>query len=896
MTEVMMMEITSPEQERLVMRDIAMAAGEAQTKEGDTFCLINQRWWRTWSEYVNQNLANDESSVEPRGSGSSRTVQKPQSIDNSDLICGSSSENSTFEIHEALVEGTDYILVPEKVWNQFYSWYGGGPALARKAITHSSPQIGLTVEVYPLRLLLHLMSTADQHDLRISRRETVGALHSKACETFDLNSDQVSIWDYHGHQKHALLNDFEKTLDEANIRADQDILVEVINIRRSFTTIQVNGYSENDQLTVVEPSRMNQSIAGSSTANNGFSRSHNSELLEFQSAAEKAPTSFGVSTRGSCIGLIGLLNLGNTCFMNSAIQCLVHTPEFAKFFIEDFRQEINWQNPLGMQGELAMGFGELLRRLWAPGRAAVAPRAFKAKLARFAPQFGGHKQHDSQELLAFLLDGLHEDLNRVKHKPYIKSRDANGRPEIQVADEFWANHISRNDSIVVDVFQGQYKSTLTCPVCDQISVTFDPFMHLSLPLQSATPRTMTVTVFSCDGSVMPATCTVTLSTLGCCRDLVQALSNACFLKQNEKILLAEVHDHLIYRFLEDPFMPLSVIKDDTRLNAYRIPKLTKNPIYLQLVHRRENPPSNAGGTTTWKPFGTPFIFPISSDATIARGDIQLIAHTMLSPLLKQENSQAIKSSIVSESPPATICGEAYSPASASFIKLPLKLVDENNDPIDISAEEEKNVCLSSSSVSVILYIDWSPELAKKYKMQYLQNLPEVFKNGQGMKKARIEPLSLYSCIEAFLREEPLVPEDMWFCPQCKERRQASKKFDLWRLPEVLVVHLKRFSYSRTMKTKLETFVNFPLHDFDLTKYVANKNNPCPQVYELYALANHYGNMGSGHYTAHIKLIHENKWYNFDDNHVTPISEDDVKSSAAYVLFYRRVKSDGAHSS
>lgn len=130
------------------------------------------------------------------------------------------------------------------------------------------------------------------------------------------------------------------------------------------------------------------------------------------------------------------------------------------------------------QGELAMAFGDLLRKLWAPGRTSVAPRPFKAKLARFAPQFSGYNQHDSQvyysrnltiftnhcigsrnqevllqELLAFLLDGLHEDLNRVKHKPYIKSRDADGRPDEEVADEYWANHIARNDSIIVDVCQ-----------------------------------------------------------------------------------------------------------------------------------------------------------------------------------------------------------------------------------------------------------------------------------------------------------------------------------------------------------------------------------------------------------------------------------------------------------
>lgn len=79
-----------------------------------------------------------------------------------------------------------------------------------------------------------------------------------------------------------------------------------------------------------------------------------------------------------------------------------------------------------------------------------------------------------------------------------------------------------------------------CPVCNKVSVTFDPFMYLSLPLQSATTRSMTVTIFTCDGSALPVACTVTVPKQGRCRDLIQALSNSCSLKHNEKLLLAEV--------------------------------------------------------------------------------------------------------------------------------------------------------------------------------------------------------------------------------------------------------------------------------------------------------------------------------------------------------------------
>lgn len=132
--------------------------------------------------------------------------------------------------------------------------------------------------------------------------------------------------------------------------------MEVIDQSGSNTTaVQVNGDSENHHLAFARPSRTNHSNARGSSANNGISRSSNPGLSQFQNlsfAKDKGSTSVGVSTRGSCVGLIGLLNFGNTCFMNSAIQCLVHTPEFASFFTGDFHKEINWKNPLGMEVSL----------------------------------------------------------------------------------------------------------------------------------------------------------------------------------------------------------------------------------------------------------------------------------------------------------------------------------------------------------------------------------------------------------------------------------------------------------------------------------------------------------------------------------------------------------------
>lgn len=915
----------TPEEERIMIRDIALAA-EANIKEGETFYLITQRWWQHWIEYVNQDQTNNTydgaSYSEHCDLANSNALKRPSGIDNSDLIYDGMPEDSVagVEIHDTLLEGRDYVLLPQDVWNQLYSWYGGGPTLARKAICSGLSQTELAVEVYPLRLQLLVVPKGDRSTIRISKKETIGQLHRRACEIFDLQSEQVCIWDYYGRRKHALMNDMDKTLDDANIQMDQDILVEVLNNMNSISSAQDNGSAQRESSSALaEPSKSSLSIAGGLSASKGASRNYNAEFSSSQNListvrdVDNTCGTSGVSTRGSSGGLTGLLNLGNTCFMNSAIQCLVHTPEFARYFREDYHQEINWQNPLGMVGELALAFGELLRKLWAPGRTPIAPRPFKAKLARFAPQFSGHNQHDSQELLAFLLDGLHEDLNRVRHRPYIRSRDADGRPDEEVADEYWANHIARNDSIIVDVCQGQYKSTLVCPVCNKVSVTFDPFMYLSLPLQSTTTRTMTVTIFTCDGTALPSACTVTVPKQGRCRDLIQALSNACSLKPNERLLLVEIRNHLIQRFLEDPLISLSTVKDDDHVAAYKIPKINKKTKYLQLIHRRREQNSESQTISGWKPYGTPIVSLISCDDAVTRGDIQVMVYRVLSPLLRKGSNveQASNSeSSIGRAASDQCCGtnsvEACAGTMSSNLlnrdgtdckgplpKLPLQLVDDTNACIDLSMGEDKVVKLSPSSATVLVYVDWSQKLLEKYDTQPLENLPEVLKYGPATKKARTEPLSLYTCLEAFLREEPLVPEDMWYCPQCKERRQASKKLDLWRLPEVLVIHLKRFSYSRSMKHKLETFVNFPIHDFDLTNYIANKNNSRRQIYELYALTNHYGSMGSGHYTAHIKLLDENRWYNFDDSHISPISEDEVNSAAAYVLFYRRVKTNEA---
>lgn len=192
-------------------------------------------------------------------------------------------------------------------------------------------------------------------------------------------------------------------------------------------------------------------------------------------------------------GLCGLSNLGNTCFMNSAIQCMSNVPLLTDYFRQDdYKNEINLVNPLGCKGELAEAYADLVKEIWSGSNSYTVPRNFKLNLSRFAPQFTGFQQQDSQELLAFLLDGLHEDLNRIIKKPYVELGSHVGKTDEVFAEESWQDHKKRNDSVIVDIFHGLLKSTLNCLECKEISIKFDPFCYLSVPLPSKRERLIEV--------------------------------------------------------------------------------------------------------------------------------------------------------------------------------------------------------------------------------------------------------------------------------------------------------------------------------------------------------------------------------------------------------------------
>lgn len=432
-----------------------------------------------------------------------------------------------------------------------------------------------------------------------------------------------------------------------------------------------------------------------------------------------------ISTRSSKAqpGLCGLSNMGNTCFMNSSLQCLSNTPALTDYILADkFLEDINKSNPLGMHGEIARTYAELIKVMWSGNNSSFLPREFKCAVSRFAPQFSGFAQQDCQELLAFLLDGLHEDLNKIRVKPYIEIKsDFETRPDEVVAAESWENYKKRNDSIVVDTFHAMLKSTLVCPGCELVSVTFDPFCYLSLPL----------------------------------------------------------------------------------------------PV------KREKQVNN------------------SMSSSVA-------APTKTSP----EKSQ-----------------------TASSILKP-----NEDEPVKMETNDSSSAEIVSSNGSSQVVDEQVEQQAKSTDVP-----TEPFSTKFSPKPT----LQLKDCINQFTNIERLGVCDPWYCPKCKKHQQATKKFDIWSLPKVLIIHLKRFSFSRSWRDKIDTLVEFPVDSLDMSQYVLNpEQKKSKQIYNLIGVANHFGGLGGGHYTAYAKNFVQDAWYTFDDSTVTPINPSSVVTKSAYVLFYQ----------
>lgn len=933
------------------LREIENLNRNQQLRAGDSWYLLDKRWYDQWKEYVDI--------------GDQNSSSYPGKIDNTELF----EDLDSYHLKERLGENEDFVLVPAEAWHKLLSWYDmmdDQPALERKVIDLPST---VKVEIYPVEVHLCLFSNLDNTvTAQFSRADKIHAIQQHIRQQFMVSeSSECRLWMRNADMNSERLRNFNMTVLDACLSSGMTVIMEIRNADGTWPTSK--------------PQIMRNSA-------------------EDQDLYRGPP------------GICGLTNLGNTCFMNSALQCLSNTPPLTEYFLKNlYLDELNFSNPLGMKGEIAEAYADVIKQMWSGRHFSVVPRVFKTKVGHFASQFLGYQQHDSQELLSFLLDGLHEDLNRVKKKEYIELRDADGRPDQEVAEEAWRNHLRRNDSVIVNTFHGLFKSTLVCPECHKVSVTFDPFCYLSVPLPVSKERVLEVFYVSLDPMAKPTQYRLIVPKAGRIFDLCSALAQATDVPSNQ-MAVADVFNHRFYRIFR-PEESLSCILDRDDIFVYELSSgfLDQGSEEVLLaVYMRERSHyrdygsgSNSYGTSL---FGHPLLMSIPRTRS-TRDDLYELLHERLAryvrpldpseevdeeeddeeeeelytaqtngvsddegeedseeagPSKKDENKQESAqteehNSGQSEASPnsegeekaedeessseqdqgssteegQSACGStdtnsqdatdgdqgagaepsgkkeeeedgegaAYicikpntrplarrrcteKPQKALFI---IQMVNLNGTTERGNGDVDGNFSFSSLTY---IAIDWDPDMKKKY---YNENEAEKYIKHSSMDIPHQQTIvQLQECIELFTTVETLEEENPWYCPMCKKHQLATKKLDLWSLPEVLIIHLKRFSYTKYSREKLDTVVDFPLRGLDfsdfLLKKTVNSDDP-PCTYDLISVSNHYGGLRDGHYTSYARNKDNGQWYYFDDSKVTYAKEEQIMTNATYLLFYQR---------
>jgi ubiquitin C-terminal hydrolase len=155
---------------------------------------------------------------------------------------------------------------------------------------------------------------------------------------------------------------------------------------------------------------------------------------------------------------------------------------------------------------------------------------------------------------------------------------------------------------------------------------------------------------------------------------------------------------------------------------------------------------------------------------------------------------------------------------------------------------------------------------------------------------------LSDCFTSLINKERLDDTNKWFCPNCNDKVNAIKKFNIWIPPKIMIIQLKRFIHNFSDQGysahKLNNKIEYPIDGFDITNYMSNCSKKFNKhvgnfIYDLISVTNHIGNMNSGHYFSFVKSIVDEKWYCADDDNITLINKEDIISSNAYLLFYKQ---------
>ena len=214
------------------------------------------------------------------------------------------------------------------------------------------------------------------------------------------------------------------------------------------------------------------------------------------------------------LNLVGLANIGNTCYMNSILQLFLNNAEIKNIFLDRGEADnkfyefcINKSKNKSNIGDLISEFINLLKEKYVKSKKTITPKKFKEICGNYNATFKDYEQQDAHDFYTFLVDNLHEETNikSFSKKKYDMKEESDtiDTTELELSNECWANSIRQNASYFFDLFFGQMKSTLTCKECNKIKIKYENFSAVELPIFESKKIVLEIILFRLPFTLSP---------------------------------------------------------------------------------------------------------------------------------------------------------------------------------------------------------------------------------------------------------------------------------------------------------------------------------------------------------------------------------------------------------
>ena len=443
-----------------------------EAKYQDKFYIINYDFWETWEK--NTNSQNYEEF-------------KNLKID-TEKLCDKNGQ-----MKEGLVYFVNYIILTELMYKLFCNWYG-------------KPEIEIERE----KILLDNEEDNETYYQNIysvdkDRDNIFIGVDSKTKKKFEIEINPVflifllyqDLPNIIGNSFEHLKDDIKKRMEDTSTKftkySRKTKFSKILLILQEKTKMELDENNSrlwiyyHDGFEIIK--NMNETLEKQGIFNKAVILLEINKLGKWPMDELKEPKSTVYKQEES--PLVGLMNLGNSCYLNSILQIFLNIKEIKDIFDTIVKEGNNFLNfLLNCKSEkvvLVEEFINLLKLKYYDKKRTLIPQNFKETCGKFNNSFKGVVQQDANDFYIFLLQSLHEGMNIKTNNIYIENRDKLNENisenEIDLGNECWANHIRNNASFIYSLFCGQLQSKLICNKCQKEKIKYEPYCSLDLPIQ-----------------------------------------------------------------------------------------------------------------------------------------------------------------------------------------------------------------------------------------------------------------------------------------------------------------------------------------------------------------------------------------------------------------------------